>query len=73
MSFAYDETVVLKDVSFKAEPNTVTALVGPSGAGKTTMGLLAARFWDIGEGSGKIGGVHIREMGTAKLMMRRSR
>jgi ATP-binding cassette subfamily B protein len=68
VSFAYDETVVLKDVSFKAEPNTVTALVGPSGAGKTTMGLLAARFWDIVEGSIKIGGVDIREMGTAKLM-----
>ncbi|AHC13797.1 ABC transporter ATP-binding protein [Salinispira pacifica] len=42
VSFAYEETTVLDDVSFRAELGTITALVGPSGAGKTTMGLLAA-------------------------------
>jgi ATP-binding cassette subfamily B protein len=68
VSFAYDETPVLKDVSFKALPNTVTALVGPSGAGKTTMGLLAARFWDVDSGAIRMGGVDIRAMKTKTLM-----
>ncbi len=68
VSFAYDETTVLSSVTFRAAPNTVTALVGPSGAGKSTMGVLAARFWDASDGAIRIGGVDIREMGTARLM-----
>jgi ATP-binding cassette subfamily B protein len=68
VSFAYEEATVLKNISFKAQPNTVTALVGPSGAGKTTVGLLVARFWDVGSGSIRIGGVDIREMKTTTLM-----
>jgi ATP-binding cassette subfamily B protein len=68
VSFAYDEMTVLNNVSFRAEPNSVTALVGPSGAGKSTMGLLAARFWDAGVGSIRIGGVDIRDLGMKRLM-----
>jgi ATP-binding cassette subfamily B protein len=66
--FAYDETPILKGVSFTAEPRTVTALVGPSGAGKTTMGLLTARFWDVNGGAIRIGGVDIRDMKLETLM-----
>lgn len=68
VSFAYNETSVLERVSFAAQPGTVTALVGPSGAGKTTLGLLAARFWDVQSGAIRIGGVDIRDMTTETLM-----
>lgn len=68
VSFAYEEATVLKNISFRSQPNTVTALVGPSGAGKTTVGLLIARFWDVGSGSIRIGGVDIRDMKTTTLM-----
>ena len=68
VSFAYKEASVLNRVSFAAQPGTVTALVGPSGAGKTTLGLLAARFWDVQSGAIRIGGVDIREMTTETLM-----
>jgi ATP-binding cassette, subfamily B, bacterial IrtA/YbtP len=66
--FAYNRTPVLSGVSFRAEPGTVTALVGPSGAGKTTAGLLAARFWDIDSGAIRLGGVDIRNMNASSLM-----
>lgn len=68
VTFAYNETTVLDDVSFRAEPGTVTALVGPSGAGKTTVGLLAARFWDVQSGAIRIGGVDIRDIKLETLM-----
>ena len=68
VTFAYDDTTVLDNVSFRAAPDTVTALVGPSGAGKTTIGLLAARFWDVQGGAIRIGGVDIRELKMEDLM-----
>ena len=68
VTFAYKEITVLKTISFRAEPGTVTALVGPSGAGKTTMGLLAARFWDVQSGAIRIGGIDIRDMKLETLM-----
>jgi len=68
VAFAYDESAVLHNVSFTAKPGTVTALVGPSGAGKTTIGLLTARFWDVQSGAIRIGGVDIREMKLETLM-----
>jgi ATP-binding cassette subfamily B protein len=68
VSFAYDKTTVVDKVSFTAKPGTVTALVGPSGAGKTTLGLLTARFWDTNSGDIKIGGVSIKDIGLETLM-----
>lgn len=68
VGFAYHQTTVLQGVSFTANPGTVTALVGPSGAGKTTIGMLTARFWDVQSGVIRIGGVDIREMKLETLM-----
>lgn len=60
VSFAYnDETAVLKDVSFTAKQGEVTALIGPSGGGKTTVSRLAARFWDVNSGRITLGGMDI--------------
>lgn len=67
VSFRYDERPVLRDVSFAVPARGITALVGPSGSGKTTISSLIARFWDINEGSIKIGGCDIRELATATL------
>lgn len=66
--FAYEEQQVLDHVSFVAEENTVTALVGPSGAGKTTIGLLVARFWDVTAGKIAIDGVDVRNLKPEILM-----
>lgn len=68
VSFAYDKTEVLNNVSFTARPGTVTALVGVSGAGKSTIAMLAARFWDIEDGEIRIGGSHIKQIRTEDLM-----
>jgi len=68
VSFSYDKTTVIDNVSFTAKPGTVTALVGPSGAGKTTLGLLTARFWDTNSGSIRIGGVGIKDLSVETLM-----
>lgn len=58
--FSYNrEETVLKDVSFTAKQGQVTALVGPSGGGKTTVSRLAARFWDVDKGKITIGGMDI--------------
>lgn len=60
VSFAYEEgKQVLRDVSFTACQGDVTALVGPSGGGKSTSAKLAARFWDIDEGTITLGGEDI--------------
>jgi ATP-binding cassette subfamily B protein len=68
VTFSYDTNPVLNNISFVANPNEVTALVGPSGAGKTTIGLLCARFWDIQEGEVIVGGKNIRDIKTEDLM-----
>ncbi|PXX46808.1 ABC transporter ATP-binding protein [Undibacterium pigrum] len=60
----------LSNISFSAQPGTVTALVGPSGAGKTTIVHLLARFHDVGSGKILIGGVDIRHMHQDELMDR---
>ena len=69
VGFSYDggETV-LKDVSFTAKQGEVTALVGPSGGGKTTVSRLAARFWDIKQGKITVGGMDIAKIDPEKLM-----
>ncbi|EGC01584.1 conserved domain protein, partial [Ruminococcus albus 8] len=50
VTFAYDKNDILKDVSFKANKGTMTALVGPSGGGKSTIASLLTRFWDVKSG-----------------------
>ncbi len=68
VSFSYnDDTQALKGISFTAEPGTMTALVGPSGAGKTTVTSLIPRLYDITEGSIKINGVDIRNFTVDSL------
>lgn len=71
VSFSYDEnseTSALKDLSFKAIQGEVTAIVGPSGGGKSTIAHLIPRFYDVTEGSIEIGGVDIRNMRLSHLM-----
>lgn len=69
VSFAYQyDNWVLADVNFEIQQKTITALVGPSGAGKTTVAQLLARFWDTTEGSIQIGGIDIRSFPTEQLM-----
>lgn len=66
--FAYDDDGdALVDVDLVLEPGTTTALVGPSGAGKTTMARLLPRFWDPDDGAITLGGVDLRAMATAEL------
>lgn len=62
VNFAYGDNDVLKDVSFTVPAGTVTALVGPSGGGKSTMANLIGRFWDVQKGEVLIGGVNIKNM-----------
>lgn len=66
-SYNSDETV-LKDVSFTAKQGEVTALVGPSGGGKTTVSRLASRFWDIQKGKITVGGMDISKIDPETLM-----
>lgn len=72
VSFAYDgtqdEKMVLQDINFIAQPGTMTALVGQSGSGKTTIANLIVRFWDVKQGTITLGGTDIREMSTDALL-----
>lgn len=69
VSFSYDgKNDVLHDISFAMPPHTMTALVGPSGGGKSTIANLLARFWDVDTGCVKIRGVDIRDVPLAELM-----
>lgn len=62
VSFGYGPEYVLKNIDFSAREKSVTALVGPSGAGKSTIVSLIPRFWDVGAGVVRIGGVDVREI-----------
>ena len=67
--FAYaDGTDVLKDISFTAKQGEVTALIGPSGGGKTTVSRLAARFWNVNGGKITVGGMDIGKVDAEKLL-----
>ncbi|HWQ74298.1 MAG TPA: ABC transporter ATP-binding protein [Syntrophomonas sp.] len=70
VSFSYpdQETDALSSVSFRAGGNQITAIVGPSGGGKSTIAHLIPRFFDVREGSIRIGGVDVRDMKTDYLM-----
>lgn len=69
VSFAYkDGEQVLSDVSFTAKQGEVTALIGPSGGGKTTVTRLAARFWDNNTGSITVGGMKVTDIDPEKLL-----
>ena len=68
VSFAYtDSTVVVQDITFTAQAGELTAIVGPSGAGKTTLFNLAARFWAPSGGAITIGGRDIRDIPETDL------
>ena len=60
--FGYGNELTLEDVSFTVAAGTTTAIVGETGSGKTTLGYLAARLYDVKEGSVSIGGVDVRDM-----------
>ena len=69
VGFSYNTgETVLKDVSFTAKQGEVTALVGPSGGGKTTVSRLAARFWDINKGKITVGGMDISKIEPETLL-----
>ena len=69
VGFAYNSgETVLKDVSFTAKQGQVTALVGPSGGGKTTVSRLAARFWDAQQGKITVGGMDVSETDPDTLL-----
>ncbi len=68
VTFAYGEKDVLKNISFRADKGTMTALVGPSGGGKSTIASLLTRFWDVKSGEILLRGTDIRKIPLAALM-----
>lgn len=69
VGFSYESgEAVLKDVSFVAKQGEVTALIGPSGGGKTTVSRLASRFWDVNQGTITVGGMDISQIDPETLM-----
>lgn len=68
VSFGYEDYSVIKNVNFTAKQGEVTALIGASGSGKTTLTKLAARFWDINEGTIFLGGEDIRKVDPETLL-----
>ncbi len=70
VSFSYGDNEVLSDVSLSIPEKTMTAFVGSSGAGKTTLAMLIARFWDVNKGRISIGGRDVRDYTLESLMSR---
>ena len=71
VSFSYtgkENDLAIQNVSFKAKQGEITAIVGPSGGGKSTIANLISRFWDVTTGSIKIGNVDIRDIAMNDLM-----
>jgi ATP-binding cassette, subfamily B, bacterial len=67
ISFGYGDALTLDDVTFTVAAGSTTAIVGETGSGKTTLGYLAARLYDVKDGSVSIGGVDVRDMTFAAL------
>lgn len=68
VSFGYSDTQVVKDLNFTVPKGKTVAIVGPSGAGKTTVADLLSRFWDVTSGAVSIDGVDIRDLKVSSLM-----
>lgn len=70
VTFQYDNADIpaIEDISFDALPNTITALVGASGSGKSTIASLIPRFYDVNKGSIEIGKINIKDMNYSQLM-----
>lgn len=68
VGFAYEQKEVLRNISFKVPEGSMTALVGKSGCGKTTIANLIARFWDVQKGEVLVGGVNVKEMTCDSLL-----
>jgi ATP-binding cassette subfamily B protein len=68
VGFAYENRKIIDDVTLDIKENTTTAIVGPSGGGKTTITSLIARFWDVQEGKVTLGGRDVREYSFDSLM-----
>ena len=66
--FSYDKRKIIDGVSIHIPQHTTTAIVGPSGGGKTTLCHLISRFWDVDKGCVKLGGVNVREYSMDSLM-----
>lgn len=66
--FAYNESEVLRGISFQTQPGTMTAIVGTSGSGKSTIAKLMAGFWDVTSGTVRFGGQDIRNIPFGQLM-----
>ena len=68
ISFSYDKRKIIDDVSLLIPEKTTTAIVGPSGGGKSTLCNLIARFWDVDEGKVTLGGVNVKDYSMNSLM-----
>ncbi len=68
VSFAYENRKIIDDVTLDIKENTTTAIVGPSGGGKTTLTSLMARFWDVQEGQITLGGRNVKDYSFDSLM-----
>ena len=69
VTFGYDDDrTALENVSFTVPAGSVCAIVGGSGSGKSTIARLTARFWDVGEGAVRVGGIDVRDIATPVLL-----
>ena len=68
VGFAYENRKIIDDVTVDIKENTTTAIVGPSGGGKTTITSLIARFWDVQEGQVTLGGRNVKDYSFDSLM-----
>ena len=68
IGFSYDKQKIIDGVSVHIPEKSITAIVGPSGGGKTTLCHLISRFWDVQEGSVKLGGMDVRDFSYDSLM-----